>query len=103
MAKINHSNFLDVVDNIFTTAKQKGIIHLNSEEKEFDGSTFIINGKNYINFGTCGYLGLEQHPKLIEGSIEMLKKFGTQLSVSRLYVKPPYINELEETVSQIFD
>ncbi len=103
MAKINHSNFLDVVDDIWTSAKEIGIMHLNSKEEEFDGTHFLIKGKELKNFGTCGYLGLEKHPKLIEGAIDLVKKFGTQLSMSRAYVRPTYIQELEETMSQIFD
>lgn len=102
MAKINHNNFLDTVDHIWTTAKEKGIMHLNSKEPYFDGTFFDINDKRYINFGTCGYLGLEKHPALIEGAKNLLEKYGTQLSMSRAYVRPPYIQELEELISQIF-
>jgi 7-keto-8-aminopelargonate synthetase-like enzyme len=102
MAKINHNNFLDTVDHIWTTAKEKGIMHLNSQETFFDGTFFDINEKRYVNFGTCGYLGLEKHPALIEGATDLLKRFGTQLSMSRAYVRPPYIQELEELISQIF-
>ncbi len=102
MAKINHNNFLDTVDHIWTTAKEKGIMHLNSKEPYFDGTFFDINDKRYVNFGTCGYLGLEKHPALIEGAKNLLEKYGTQLSMSRAYVRPPYIQELEELISQIF-
>ncbi len=102
MAKINHSNFYDVVDNIFTRAKDKGIMHINSEEEIFNGKSIIIKGKRYVNFGTCGYLGLEKHPLLLEDAQELLNKYGTQFSVSRAYVRPPYIQELEELVSQVF-
>ncbi|MFL9831355.1 aminotransferase class I/II-fold pyridoxal phosphate-dependent enzyme [Flavobacterium sp. ST-87] len=103
MAKINHNNYLDVVDNMWTSAKEKGIMHINSEEQSFNGEKFRIKGRDLINFGTCGYLGLEIHPDLIAGSIELTKKFGTQLSMSRAYIRPPYIQELEELMSQVFD
>lgn len=103
MAKINHNNFLDTVDSIWTTAKEKGVMHLNSQETSFEGKIFTIDGRDYKNFGTCGYLGLEKHPLLIEGAVNMLRKYGTQLSMSRAYIRPPYIQELEELISQIFD
>ncbi|PJJ09403.1 7-keto-8-aminopelargonate synthetase-like enzyme [Flavobacterium sp. 1] len=103
MAKINHNNYLDVVDNVWTSAKEKGIMHINSEEQSFNGEKFTINGRDLINFGTCGYLGLEMHPDLIANSMELTKKFGTQLSMSRAYIRPTYIQELEELMSQIFD
>ncbi|MFM7021750.1 MAG: aminotransferase class I/II-fold pyridoxal phosphate-dependent enzyme [Flavobacteriales bacterium] len=102
MARIIHNNFLDVIDTIWSAAKEKGIMHINSEEQDFDGTHFTIRGKELINFGTCGYLGLESHPKLAEGAIEMVKKFGAQFSMSRVFIRPTYIQELEETMSQIF-
>lgn len=103
MAKINHNNYLDVVDNVWTSAKEKGIMHINSEEQSFNGEKFTIKGRDLINFGTCGYLGLEMHPDLIANSMELTKKFGTQLSMSRAYIRPTYIQKLEELMSQIFD
>lgn len=103
MAKINHNNYLDVVDNVWSSAKEKGIMHINSEEQSFNGEKFTIKGRDLINFGTCGYLGLEMHPDLIANSMELTKKFGTQLSMSRAYIRPTYIQELEELMSQIFD
>ena len=103
MAKINHSNYLDVVDSVWSSAKSDGIMHINSEEKSFNGEKFTIQGKELINFGTCGYLGLETHPELIANSIALTKKFGTQLSMSWAYIRPTYIQELEELMSQIFD
>jgi 7-keto-8-aminopelargonate synthetase-like enzyme len=103
MAKIKHNNYLDVVDNVFSAAKNKGIMHIHSEEKKFNGKEFTIRGKQLKNFGTCGYLGLEMHPNLIEGAIDLTKKFGTQLSMSRAYIKPLYIQELEELISTIFN
>ncbi|MEL1240793.1 aminotransferase class I/II-fold pyridoxal phosphate-dependent enzyme [Flavobacterium flavipallidum] len=103
MAKINHNNYLDVVDNVWTSAKEKGIMHINSEEQYFTGKKFVIKDRDLINFGTCGYLGLETHPDLIAGSIELTRKFGTQLSMSRAYIRPAYIQELEELMSQLFD
>ena len=81
MAKINHTNYLDVVDTIFSSSKMKGLTHINSDEDFFDGTSFTIRGKELKNFGTCGYLGLETHPLLAEGSIDLVKKYGTQFSI----------------------
>lgn len=103
MAKINHSSYLDVVHNIVNTAKEQGVMHIQSAEKYFDGDAFTVDGAQLKNFGTCGYLGLEMHPKLVEGSIEMTKKFGTQFSMSRTFIQPPYMKELEALISKIFN
>lgn len=103
MAKINHSSYLDVVHNIVNTAKEQGVMHIQSEEESFDGDAFTVDGAKLKNFGTCGYLGLEMHPKLVEASIEMTKKFGTQFSMSRTFIQPPYMKELEAHISNIFN
>ncbi len=103
MAKINHVNYLDVVDSVWSAAKEQGIMHINSEESSFNGKFFKIKNRELINFGTCGYLGLETHPALAENSIALVKRYGTQLSMSRAYMRPPYIQELEELLSAIFD
>lgn len=102
MARINQLNYLDVVDDVWTKAKDKGIMHVNSEEREFTGKSFKIRGEELINFGTCGYLALEKDPRLLEGAQGLLKKYGSQLSMSRAYMRPPYIQELENLMSQIF-
>jgi 7-keto-8-aminopelargonate synthetase-like enzyme len=78
-------------------------MHINSEEESFDGKEFTIRGKQLKNFGTCGYMGLEMHPALTEGSIDLLQKFGTQFSMGRVFMRPTYIQELEELLSQIFN
>jgi len=103
MAKINHNNYLDVVDTIFSSSKLKGLTHIHSDEKYFDGKEFTIRGKQLKNFGTCGYLGLENHPLLVEGSIDLLRKYGTQFSMGRIFMRPTYIRELEELMGAVFD
>ncbi len=103
MAKINHTNYLDVVDTIFSSSKMKGLTHINSDEEFFDGKSFTIRGKELKNFGTCGYLGLETHPLLAEGAIDLVRKYGTQFSMGRIFMRPKYIRELEELMSAIFN
>ncbi|MDU1903374.1 MAG: pyridoxal phosphate-dependent aminotransferase family protein [Dysgonomonas sp.] len=42
-----------------------------------------INGKKVLMFGSNAYLGLTNHPKVIEASIEATKKYGTGMAGSR--------------------
>ncbi len=44
----------------------------------------LINGKKVLMFGSNSYLGLTNHPKLIEAAKEALNKYGTGASGSRL-------------------
>ena len=43
----------------------------------------IINGKKVLMFGSNAYLGLTNHPKIKEASIEAIKKYGTGCAGSR--------------------
>jgi 7-keto-8-aminopelargonate synthetase-like enzyme len=100
--KIIHSNINDIIDEIFTDATNKGVLHLQSEDKQINGKTFQIKGQTLNNFGSCGYLGLEMDPRLIEGAINALHRYGTQFSLSRSYITNDINLELEELVSTIY-
>ena len=102
MAKINHNNYLDTIDDIFSDAKKKGIMHLYTEGDGLIGSKLNIKGKELSNFGTCGYLGLELDERLKEGAIRATEKYGTQFSVSRGYVSTNINGKLEELISQMY-
>lgn len=43
----------------------------------------IINGKNVLMFGSNAYLGLTNHPRVKEASINAIKKYGTGMAGSR--------------------
>ncbi len=102
MAKIQHNSFQDTINELLTEAEKRGVIQLTFEGESWNGTDMIVNGQNMLNFGTCGYLGLENHPYLIEKSIDYTRKYGTQFSVSRTYLASQQSNNLEELLSIIF-
>ncbi len=62
----------------------------------------IINGRKVLMFGSNSYLGLTNHPKVIEASIEATRKYGTGCAGS------PFLNgtlsihkELEEKLAHL--
>ena len=83
--------------------KKRKLMHLCSQEEEFNGKFLKINDEELINFGTCGYLGLEKHPGILAKSHELLDRYGSHFSISRSFVKAPYLAELESLISKIFD
>jgi 7-keto-8-aminopelargonate synthetase-like enzyme len=103
MAKINHNNSSDTLDELLTDAKNKGILHLYTDVDKTTERKLKIAGKELLNFGTCGYLGLELDQRLKDGAIEMLQKFGTQFSVSRTYLTSGIHGQLEDYLSQMYD
>lgn len=105
MAKqIKTQNFYDTVNELVSIAKEKGLVHLYTEDQTLNGRTLKL--KNYqnelINFGSCSYLGLETDIRLVSSGIEHLKKYGSQFSSSRTYVSIGAYRELEELLLRIF-
>lgn len=103
MAKIKHNNFLDTVDEVFSEAKQQGILHLYAEGDVFTGRKIRVRQKDLYHFGTTGYLGLEQDIRLKEAAIEAISKYGTQFPLSKSYISNPLYGALEEKVAQMYD
>ena len=103
MAKINHNNYLNTINDLFRDAKKKGISHLVSENNGFTGRDFMLKGEKMINFGTCGYLGLEMDPRLKKRVAEYVNEYGTQFSVSRSYLTSGPNIDLEVLLSKIYN
>jgi len=103
MARINHYSGVDVIQNLFTDAKNRGIMHLHMDEGYACGRHIKINHKQLLNFGTCGYMGLELDQRLKDGASEFAQKYGVQYSLSRTYGTPEINLELEELVGKIYN
>lgn len=103
MAKIRHNNAIDTFVDIFTSAKNSGSLHLYAEDETINGRKLTINGSETLHFGTCGYLGLDQHPKLKHEAIEATKKYGIQFPMSKTYVSSPLYKELEDLLEKMFE
>lgn len=89
------------VDSIHQEAIQHGIYFLNPDDQELHGRTFRLQGQELLSFASCSYLGLEQHPQLVEGVIHAAKKYGTQFSATRGFVSAPPYGELEALMSEL--
>ncbi|TRX59551.1 aminotransferase class I/II-fold pyridoxal phosphate-dependent enzyme [Fulvivirga sp. M361] len=102
MAKIRHNNIIDTVDEVFTLAKETGSLHLYADDEPLNGRTLSIQGKRVLHFGTCGYLGLEHHPKIKDGAIKAIQRYGTQFPMSKTYVSNPLYEELESLIEDMY-
>jgi 7-keto-8-aminopelargonate synthetase-like enzyme len=60
-----------------------------------------FNDRLCYNFGSCSYMGLHLHPEIIEGASDALRRYGTQLSFSRVYMACDLYSELEELLEKI--
>lgn len=90
------------VDSIHQEAIHHGLYFLHPEDGELNGRTFHLDGQELLQFASCSYLGLELHPRLIEGVVHAVRRYGTQFSATRGFVSAPPYEELEALLSELF-
>jgi 7-keto-8-aminopelargonate synthetase-like enzyme len=61
----------------------------------YQGGTVEMEGNTLYNFGSCSYLGMDQHPELQRAAACAAFEYGTQFSFSRAYLECGLYNELE--------
>ena len=67
------------------------------------GVTTEIAGQKYVNFASYDYLGLNQHPKVVEAAKEAIESFGTSVSASRIVAgERPLHQELERALAAFY-
>ncbi len=93
---------LDAVGKNIAAGANSGIILLRAEDEWLDGRHLQIHGLRRLSFSSCSYLGLELDPRLIEGTIDAVRRYGTQFSSSRTYVSAPAYGELEALLEEMF-
>lgn len=62
----------------------------------------LADGTEALEFVSCSYLGLEEHPALVTAAEEALRRFGVHLSTSRNRMRPHYLGELEDLLSTVY-
>ncbi len=102
MAKNLHAHWIKTVDKIVRDGFNQGLNQHFTDNESLNGRMISFKCRNYVNFGSCSYLGLEQHPALIEGVVEAVQKYGTQFSSSRTYVAVGLYQQLETLLQEIF-
>jgi 7-keto-8-aminopelargonate synthetase-like enzyme len=85
-----------------TYLHNKGCILQYAEDDEFNGRTIEVNGREFIHFANCSYMGLETHHMIKQGIIDAARTQGSLFSSSRSVISSPLYLELEELLSRIF-
>ena len=102
MSKIKHNSGYDLIKDLIEKAKKNNVVQLQDEQASFSGPFYVINGKELLNFGYCGYLGLEHDDFIKQGSINEIKKNGLQFGVSRAYITSTPEKDLLTLLGRIF-
>ena len=64
--------------------KEKNLLREIKNRNSPQGSRIFMDGKNYINFSSNDYLGLANHPHVIESAQKAIETFGFGSGASRL-------------------
>src|SRR5690242_10589717 len=91
-----------VLDDVVTEAAGKGLLLRTAGDEVLDGRTISLDGVELVNFGSCSYLGLELDPRMRQGVVDAVMRYGTQFSASRFYMSVSPYDELEELLSEMF-
>lgn len=95
------SNRLDFVKEEIQRLKDE---HLYQELKPFDGmqdAEITMDGRHILNFSSNNYLGLANHPKLIEASVKATQELGVGAGAVRTIIGTMRIHEeLEEKLAR---
>ncbi len=102
-AKSKHEQILEIVNNTAISSRELGIIHLSDENELLDGRHIRVKGQELVNFGTCGYMGLEMDDRLKQGVIEAVQKYGTGFASTRAYITVRLYEEIENLLERIFE
>lgn len=99
MPKLTRERKHKTVQRIFSEAHENGLIMNRSESA--NGPRFVMNGASLVNFGSCSYMALENHPALIQGAVAATEQYGTQFPFSRVYMEAPLYRALEERLERL--
>lgn len=82
----------------------RDVLHLKSTPLGIvDGRVLRINDETLLNFSSYSYLGLEIDPRIKEGGVSAIRKYGSQFGSSRAFVALDIYDEVEDLLSQIFE
>lgn len=66
-----------------------------------DGGVWVVDGQPLRNFGSCSYMGLERHPELAAGAVSAIQEFGSNFSISRIYLECPLYADFEQALGEV--
>jgi 7-keto-8-aminopelargonate synthetase-like enzyme len=97
--RFSRERTVETVGRMVNEALADGVVWRTSEDAA--GRSVSIDNRRCLSFGSCGYMGLHEHPDLVAGSIEAVRRFGTQFPFSRAYLSSDLYGELESLLESI--
>lgn len=99
----NTTSLVDTAERHFEAAQLQGIMAVYAHPSQ--GRTVKLNyeDRSIVDFARCSYLGLDNHPDIVEGALEAVRKAGAlHWSCARTRLNFAGLGELEDTLSDLF-
>ena len=97
----NNDAAVGIGNKFWETSEQNGLAGIVAELG--DGRLRTAAGHEFVNFTCCSYLDLDAHPKIIEGAVAGLRRFGVlDHCIPRSRVQIPALLELEASLGELF-
>lgn len=85
-------------------AAESGLLGIKVDHHSNDRLVVRETGHEFTLLCSCSYLGLNHHPRIVEGAVEALREAGTTgLSIAEVRVRLNLLARLEENLRDLFD
>ncbi|MFI9503738.1 aminotransferase class I/II-fold pyridoxal phosphate-dependent enzyme [Nocardia sp. NPDC052566] len=97
----NNAKAIGIGNEFWDTSERNGLAGIVADLA--DGILHTEAGHEFVNFSCCSYLDLDSHPKVIEGGIEAMRRYGVlDHCIPRTRVQIPAMLELEASLDELF-
>lgn len=96
------TSWLSELDSELALRQQQGLYRSRLELQSPQGASIKVNGREYINFSSNDYLGLANHPTVVEAFHQGAQQYGVGAGASHLIVghHQPH-QQLEQAIAQL--
>lgn len=99
----NNEKLIAVGDRGWQHAAENGLIGIKVDFKSNNQLVDSRTGHEFMTLCSCSYLGLNHHPKIIQGSIDALREAGTNsLAMSTLRIRLNLMARMEEGLRELY-
>ncbi|MBZ4410988.1 aminotransferase class I/II-fold pyridoxal phosphate-dependent enzyme [Myxococcus sp. XM-1-1-1] len=99
----NNEKLIAVGDRGWQHAKDNGLIGIKVDFESNNRLVDTTSGHEFMTLCSCSYLGLNHHPKILQGAIDALQEAGTNsLAMSTLRIRLKLMARLEEELRELY-
>ena len=99
----NSERMLELSDPVWQAAADRGLIDIHVDAESNNELVIRETGHRFANLCSCSYLGLNFHPKILQGAVDALAEAkSTSLSVSETRIRPNLLAALEDELRDLW-